>query len=86
MVIFSEEAKAKFWSQVDVQADEECWLWQGYTQYGNGVYSIPNLGKTAISVFAWAIFHSESPHQPVLHTCNNKLCVNPAHLILKGGK
>lgn len=87
MVIFSEEAKAKFWSKVDVKGPDDCWNWKGNTTpKGIGIFDIPHVSSSVAHNFAWMVTRGESPIHPIVRTCGNKLCVNPAHLALKGGK
>jgi hypothetical protein len=76
---------AAFWSRVDKSG--ECWLWQG-AQSGTG-YGTINVRRGGKNIclkahrvsWEWA----NGPVPPgawVLHECDTKLCVRPAHLHL----
>jgi hypothetical protein len=61
-----------------------CWEWCGYiNNRGVGQISVLGTDESAHRV-AYKLFVGSIPiaDTRVGHTCNNKLCVNPAHLIL----
>ena len=69
-----------FWSKVDRSGS--CWIWKsGHFGTGYGAFSINNKNYGA-HVIAFLISGGkltvEKPH--VLHSCNNRGCVNPNHL------
>ncbi len=73
-----------FWSHVDKSAGPSaCWPWLGYTHrvgYGRVGWKRRVWGAHQV---AWQISFGPIPKGLcVLHKCNNKLCVNPAHLKL----
>lgn len=82
----------KFWSNVAVGGEDECWLWRrGKNTGGYGMFSVKNLpedyertGKVMTQVMAhrvaYALVHPLRPSQYVLHFCDRKMCCNPAHL------
>lgn len=71
-----------FWSKVSVGKREDCWLWKtGHFSTGYGAFKIgkKNYGAHVISfLLSGGTLSKSKPH--VLHSCNNRGCVNPAHL------
>jgi hypothetical protein len=61
----------------------ECWLWQGaVSPQGYGKLTYKHKDHRAHR-FAHEIFNGPIPSKLVVrHTCHNKLCVNPAHLLI----
>jgi hypothetical protein len=74
----------RFWQKVDKSND--CWVWTSAT-WGSG-YGFFWVGGKKRSEFAhrvsWSLANDSSvpPGLVVMHSCDNKLCVNPAHLSL----
>lgn len=74
---------ALFWSRVDKSGD--CWLWQGakapsgYGVFGNRRF----FGTQRAHRIAWMLTNGPIPGDLyVLHRCDVRACVSPAHLFL----
>lgn len=60
---------------VDKSDPNGCWNWQGGISNGNAIYK-----NTYAPRVAFERANGEMPDR-VFHTCSNRICVNPAHLI-----
>ena len=78
-----------FWSYImerffsRVEKTDSCWIWKGGTRGKNGYGAIKIDGKTvSVHKYAYTKLKGEIPDKhDISHTCNNKLCVNPDHII-----
>lgn len=80
----------RFWSKVDRGEPEECWLWRGTHRtpnpcglvYGDfGVSDEDRSLNLRAHRFAYTLAKGEIPDgMLVMHSCDEPLCVNPAHL------
>lgn len=84
MAIYTPLTVARFWSNVDVGRESECWPWRkGVAATGGyGRFKIPHtrLDVRAHRV-AWELFNSESlGSRFACHMCDNPICCNPHHI------
>ena len=69
----------RFWSKVDKSGD--CWVWRGYV--ASTGYGRLSVGRKHYQAHRYAYELVNGPVSADLvmdHLCNNKACVNPAHL------
>lgn len=73
----------KFWSKVNVGAQDECWLWKSERDY-YGKVKLPKCGPQVDShKLAYILANGAVPQGLVVrHSCDVKRCCNPKHLLL----
>ena len=70
----------KFWANVAVGEPDECWLWTSRKSKGYGRMAHGNK-EWAAHRLSYTMHYGEIPEGlHVLHTCDVRACVNPAHL------
>jgi hypothetical protein len=76
----------RFWARTDKRGPDDCWPWLGSLNskgYGQLSYKDQKLRAHAISfdLHGGVLPVVIGARSVVMHTCDNPICVNPAHLV-----
>ncbi len=79
----------RFFDHVDRNGDGECWLWTGGTGAGRPRFQFRQHERGGYSApawrVAWELTRGEDPPDQLKRTCDQTMCVNPAHHERVGG-
>ena len=80
-IVLTDNLTRRFWKSVEVLAEDKCWEWQASCRNGYG--AIKHRNKVISCHRLSYVIHFGEPldGHVVRHTCDNRICCNPGHLI-----
>lgn len=79
------EVRDFFFSQFKKLGENDCWNWEGYTNGAISVYGALWVDRKLMKAhrYSFEIHKGNIPEGKIVrHSCDNKLCVNPLHLLV----
>lgn len=71
-----------FWNRVEIRKPDQCWLWDGPPN-NSGYGTFGHLSRLrGAHCWAYIFTYPQQKEAPCyLHTCDVRLCCNPAHIV-----